>query len=185
MKNLKSIVLTFIGMLALIVCASMFTACTQDEYLPEIVSDTESPGVAAYEIVQLSTTAPSDTARILPPTRSTFAYNTWGSFNLLETNGATGHLDLNAGLYAVKITVASGSYITIKTTICNHAANRNSYTWRYIFDSDGDQIYFSGSENLPYGDNHNSQHTIYAGESLIVVLHARDDGEYYCYYRAI
>ena len=36
MKNLKSLVLTFIGMLALIVCASMFTACSQDEYLPEI-----------------------------------------------------------------------------------------------------------------------------------------------------
>jgi hypothetical protein len=36
MKNFKSFMLTIVGMFAIIVCASMFTACSQDEYLPEV-----------------------------------------------------------------------------------------------------------------------------------------------------
>lgn len=36
MKNFKSFMLTIVGIFAIIVCASMFTACSQDDYLPEI-----------------------------------------------------------------------------------------------------------------------------------------------------
>ena len=48
MKNFKSLVLTLIGMLALIVCASMFTACTQDEHIT--ITNQSEEDSATYQI---------------------------------------------------------------------------------------------------------------------------------------
>lgn len=178
--------LTIVGMFSIIVCASMFTACSQDDDFVSKgeVCNIESPGVPSYEIVQLSTSEPSDSAKIIPITRSTFNAVAWDYFPFLGS-APSSYLNLNPGVYAVKISVASGSSITIKTTMINLASSVSSYTWRYIFDSSNNQIYFSGSEELPYGTNKNYQHTIYAGESLVIVLHAKSSGNYYCYYRAI
>ena len=180
MKNLKSLVLTFIGMLALIVCASMFTACSQDDKLqPENLSESFNSNEISIEVMPLDSLS-------YPMTRSMnsgLSTDPWGSYTPLPSTGTSyGYYNdyFTAGLYAIKIRKSGGGTIYVSA---ENLTSDDSYTWTYKFDNQNNQLYFSGSMTLPYSMWYDWSYSITGTQYLVLVLHVMKSGQYIFWYR--
>jgi len=175
--------LTIIGMFSIIVSASMLTACSQDDYLPEVnqIDNNAVDNLAtssedfSVEIFKLD----SDSSTVSDVKADPYTTSAWGSYPLLNKTVYTGSY-FSTGTYAVQVKRKSSANdpLTIYYKARTYGSNNTAKLLTYLFDSSYNQLYSSGY--IPFDNNIviDTNISISGSNILIFVLHITTAGNY-------